>query len=189
MHEGKLQLFILPLVSLPIFNTGCQIGPLLWNTCTPQKEQSLLFAVMISFIQMGLSYVLMAFSQSIGTILMLTAVRSMGSSVVWIYSTLLLQLEVERSLQGRVFALEQAICVVCEIASILLGGFFFDRLKLDFEQACRVMGIMGASVSLFWITAYGLRYHCASSQSRNNERVQHSAAYKRVALVDIDNSF
>jgi hypothetical protein len=138
---------------------GCQLGPLLWNNCTPQKEQSLLFAVMIAFVQIGLSYVIMFNSESIWLIFASTAIRTMGSSVVWIYSTLLLQRQVESQFQGRVFAVEQALCVVCEIGSIIMGGWMFDHLDLSLAETCRVMGTIGGGVSLFWVLVYGLRYH------------------------------
>lgn len=39
-------------------------------------------------------------------------VRSCGSSIVWVYSTLLIQLRVPNELQGRMMALEMALYVV-----------------------------------------------------------------------------
>ena len=151
---------------------GCQLGPLLWNHCTPQKEKSLLFAVVIAFVQMGISYVLLVYSGSLGRIwgmFAATVLRTMGSSIVWIYSTLLLQRAVSGHMQGRVFAIEQAICVLSEIGSIVLGGIFFDRLEWSVEETCQVMGLVGGCVSLFWMLVYGVRYHwCMRAEGRGD---------------------
>lgn len=139
---------------------GCQLGPLLWNNCTPQKERSLLFAVVVAFVQMAFSYVLMVYAPGgIWGILGSTVLRSMGAAVIWIYSTLLLQRAVWGALQGRVFAIEQAMSVLCEMGSIVMGGLFFDQLEWGVEEACRAMGLVGGCVCVCWVIVYCARYH------------------------------
>jgi len=59
-----------------------------------------------------LGYMLMAAAPNIWLLIPSTAVRSCGSSVVWVYSTLLIQLRVPNQLQGRIMALEMAFYVV-----------------------------------------------------------------------------
>ena len=51
-------------------------------------------------------------SLSLGFYLAAQVVRSCGSSIVWVYSTLLIQLRVPNELQGRMMALEMALYVV-----------------------------------------------------------------------------
>ena len=64
-------------------------------------------------------YILMAFAPNIWLLAPAIAVRSMGSSCIWVYSTLLLQLAVPNRLQGRIFALEMAFFTVYEVITFL----------------------------------------------------------------------
>lgn len=54
----------------------------------------------------------MAAAPNIWALYPATVVRSCGSSVVWVYSTLLIQLRVPNQLLGRMMALEMAFYVV-----------------------------------------------------------------------------
>ena len=77
----------------------------------------------MSFVMFFLGYMLMAAAPNIWLLIPSTIVRSCGSSVVWVYSTLLIQLRVPNQLQGRIMALEMAFYVV--------------RVILDHRLHCR----------------------------------------------------
>ena len=51
-------------------------------------------------------------ANNIALLLLSTAIRSAGSAVLWIYSTLMLQYVVPNKLLGRVMALEMALFTV-----------------------------------------------------------------------------
>ena len=76
------------------------------------RKHYLLRACAASFVMFFVGYLLMAAAPSIWLLLPSTVVRSCGSSIVWVYSTLLIQLRVPNQLQGRMMALEMAFYVV-----------------------------------------------------------------------------
>ena len=76
------------------------------------RRHHLLRACAASFLAFFTGYLLMAAAPNIWALYPATVVRSCGSSVVWVYSTLLIQLRVPNQLQGRMMALEMAFYVV-----------------------------------------------------------------------------
>ena len=60
------------------------------------------------------------------------AIRSAGSAVLWIYSTLMLQFAVPNELLGRVLALEMALFTV----SIRLPCCMYTLLRLISSECC-----------------------------------------------------
>jgi hypothetical protein len=54
----------------------------------------------------------MAIAPNVWMVLFSTSVRAIGSAVIWVYSTLLLQIRVPNALLGRILALEMALLTV-----------------------------------------------------------------------------
>ena len=69
-------------------------------------------ACAVSFSMFLVGYLLMAAAPNIWALLPSTVVRSCGSSILWVYSTLLLQQRIPNQLLGRMMALEMAFYVV-----------------------------------------------------------------------------
>ena len=76
------------------------------------RRHYLLRACAASFFMYFVGYLLMSAAPNIWLLLPSTVVRSIGGSIVWVYSTLLIQLRVPNHLQGRTMALEMAFYVV-----------------------------------------------------------------------------
>ena len=66
-----------------------------------------------------IGYLLLVVAADIKLLLLSTAIRSAGSAVLWIYSTLMLQFAVPNELLGRVLALEMALFTVSILASFV----------------------------------------------------------------------
>ncbi|CAL8462528.1 g2061 [Coccomyxa elongata] len=135
---------------------ACFIGPVLSNRITPPRKPHLLRACAASFVLFFAGYLLMSVAPNIWALVPSTIVRSMGSSVVWVYSTLLIQLRVPNQLQGRMMALEMAAYVVAESMSAVLGGMAFDLIGLSVRSVALLMsGIAAVSAALWvWYAAY-----------------------------------
>ena len=69
--------------------------------------------ICLSFGFLWLSFGGMAVSGHIWGVLLCTVLRSAGAAIIWVYSTLLLQLVVPNALLGRMMALELAFNTVC----------------------------------------------------------------------------
>ena len=78
------------------------------------RRHYLLRACAASFFMYFVGYLLMSAAPNIWLLLPSTVVRSIGGSIVWVYSTLLIQLRVPNHLQGRTMALEMAFYVVSQ---------------------------------------------------------------------------
>ena len=59
-----------------------------------------------------LGYLCMVLAPNISLVLLSTMIRSCGSAVVWVYSTLLLQIRVPNHILGRMMAIEMATFTV-----------------------------------------------------------------------------
>ncbi len=76
------------------------------------RKPQLLRSTAASFYCFVVGYLLLVFAADIKLLLVSTVVRSAGSAVLWIYSTLMLQYIVPNQLLGRVMALEMALFTV-----------------------------------------------------------------------------
>ena len=76
------------------------------------RKAPLLRSTAASFYCFVLGYLLLIVANNIALLLLSTAIRSAGSAVLWIYSTLMLQYLVPNQLLGRVMALEMALFTV-----------------------------------------------------------------------------
>ena len=85
------------------------------------RKHYLLRACAASFAMFFAGYLLMSAAPNIWLLIPSTIVRSCGSSIVWVYSTLLIQLRVPNQLQGRMMALEMAFYVVSPSSLDILG--------------------------------------------------------------------
>ena len=79
-----------------------------------------------------------------------TSIRAMGVSVVWINSSLLLQIYSVPEMLGRVSSFDFALSLMSESASAVLAG----RLEGDYNwtpyQVCRGLGLWGIILWMFW---------------------------------------
>ncbi len=90
------------------------------KTCIPPcRKPQLLRSTAASFYCFMVGYLLLVFAADIKLLLVSTVVRSAGSAVLWIYSTLMLQYIVPNQLLGRVMALEMALFTVWLAPSVL----------------------------------------------------------------------
>ncbi|KAL3137427.1 hypothetical protein ABBQ32_006948 [Trebouxia sp. C0010 RCD-2024] len=118
---------------------GCFFGPIFFNFFTPPRKPQLLRSTAASFYCFVLGYLLLILANNISLLLMSTAIRSAGSAVLWIYSTLMLQYLVPNQLLGRIMALEMALFTVADASSAVFGGAAFDLLHLHARQVSSVM--------------------------------------------------
>eukprot|EP00985_Skeletonema_marinoi_P026149 scaffold20020_cov82-Skeletonema_marinoi.AAC.3 len=130
---------------------GCVIGPVTIESCTHMdKISSLERACLISYFLMALGcYGLWQFDEFI-LICIFSAVRSAGSNIVWVYSSLLLQKLSSASMRGRVFGVDYALAMLSESASALLAGVLQDDAGLSAAQVSLIMAIVALVTLVMW---------------------------------------
>ena len=135
MQLGGSESVTLGLVFAAI-GVGSLVGPLLSDAHTPQRQAPLLRACAASLAVVGTSFLLLAAAPGAGRaglalLLAGTAYRNLGSSVLWIYSTLLLQLRAPAAVLGRLFMLEQALqTAVAAVVTAAAGAAVDDGMPL-----------------------------------------------------------
>ena len=81
----------------------------------------------IAFLIGGLFYVAFGYTASFIVALLVLGIAHTGGSILWVFSTVLLQREVEDRFRGRVFAAELALLTLTLAASNYLTGELLDR--------------------------------------------------------------
>lgn len=80
--------------------------------CAILRIVPMLMGCAISFLLISGAWLALAFAANIFIVLVATIVRSVGSNVVWVYSSLILQVRVPNTLLGRILAVEMAFHTV-----------------------------------------------------------------------------
>jgi MFS family permease len=88
-------------------------------------------AVGIAFLMGGTFYIAFAVSRSFAWALVFLAVAHMGGSILWVFSTVLLQKTVEDNFRGRVFAAEMALVTLTMATSNYVVGELMDRFGIS----------------------------------------------------------
>lgn len=131
---------------------GCFLGPIGMNRAVAPRRLPLMVGVAASFafVAAGFGMMLAGYTQGIGWVLAATFVRSIGSSTLWVYSTLLLQLTVPNSLLGRMSALDMAFFTLAEMASSLLAGAAFDLLHASLFEVVAAFTAVAVAMAVAW---------------------------------------
>ncbi|KAL7451364.1 hypothetical protein ACHAWC_003201 [Mediolabrus comicus] len=131
---------------------GCFLGPLIAEPFTHMDDiSSLERACLVSFLIMALGCFGMSQLNHFIGICASTSIRASGSSVVWIYSSLLLQKLSSTSMLGRVSAVDYALATFSEALSALLGGVLQDDVGMSAAQVSLVMALVASATLVIWI--------------------------------------
>ena len=71
----------------------------------------------------------------------------------WVFSTVLLQLEVPDAFRGRVFAMEYALLMLGIALSNYLAGYLLDDLRMSPRTVATLLGIYFTLPGFVWILA------------------------------------
>jgi hypothetical protein len=95
-----------------------------WSGETRQQMQN---SIGIAFLIGGAFYFAFGVSRSFFAALLFLLMAHMGGSILWVFSTVLLQRSVEDQFRGRVFAAEMALVTLTMAASNYVVGELIDR--------------------------------------------------------------
>jgi hypothetical protein len=88
-------------------------------------------AIGISFLIGGVGYVAFGSATNFALALIVLGIAHTGGSILWVFSTVLLQRAVEDSFRGRVFAAELALLTLTMAVSNYATGELLDRFGLS----------------------------------------------------------
>ena len=110
-HPWEIWFLVLLLANIRLIS----LKPLAW-CCRPKR---LLLSCVLCYLFLWMGYLGIAVSRHIVPMCLSIMWKSFGSAVIWMYSTLLLQLRVPDNLLGRMLALEMAIFTVSLCSSVV----------------------------------------------------------------------
>ena len=148
---------------------GCFVGPIVANRFTNmRKPESIQLACVFSLALTVFGLLMMGLFRQIWLIGLFTGIRAMGSAIVWINSSLLLQKFCEPDMFGRLTSIEYALAVLGEAASALGAGILQD-LGWDAEEVCLLLSALGTFLASIWAF-----YHftgCGAASYREEPKV------------------
>ena len=134
------------------FGVGAVIGPILTNCFSDGSVRILRRLIVVGFALIALSWLLWGVAPSLELLALAVVVRSMGGSVNWTYSSVILQQTVPDEYLGRMFSLDFAGFELVQSIGIIVIGLLIDAVGVG-----RVGTIVFASAliaivpTLIWI--------------------------------------
>jgi ABC-type transport system involved in cytochrome c biogenesis permease subunit len=98
----------------------------------------------------GLFYVAFGYTASFVVALLVLGMAHTGGSILWVFSTVLLQREVEDRFRGRVFAAELALLTLTLAASNYLTGELLDRFGYSARGLAMAIGVFFMIPGIVW---------------------------------------
>lgn len=119
---------------LAVFANSCGQGSLQGGESGEVEPRYMVQASFVSVAFIATSFLGMSMSTALSNVLLWTYIRSAGSAVLWVYSSVLLQILVKPEVLGRVIAIEFALAVGNEGLSSFVAAFAIDEVKLGVLQ-------------------------------------------------------
>ena len=130
---------------------GTAVGPVLARRFGGETRERMERAIGLSFFLAGAFYAAFGASQSFALALLFLAVAHAGGSTLWVYSTVLLQANVEDEFRGRVFAAELMLLTLTMAASNYVTGEALDRFGYSPRAVCVATGVFFTLPGLLWL--------------------------------------
>jgi MFS family permease len=105
---------------------GALLGPLLAAPWAGHWKHRLEIAIFWGYVAAGAGYALLGVSGHLWQACLCVALAHFGSSIVWVFSTTLLQMQSDDKFRGRVFAADLCLFMFTIAAGAYLAGRFVD---------------------------------------------------------------
>jgi hypothetical protein len=106
---------------------GAMLGPLAASPSAGDREDRLRLWILIGYIAEALGYFGLGSSRSLLVACVWIVLAHCGGSIVWVFSTTLLQLNSEDRYRGRVFAADNGISMLTIALGAFASGALLDR--------------------------------------------------------------
>jgi predicted MFS family arabinose efflux permease len=130
---------------------GALLGPLTAASWAGHWEKRLEWAVFFGYVAAAIGYTLLGVSGRLWQACLCVLLAHAGSSIVWVFSTTLLQLQSDDKFRGRVFAADLGLCMLTIAAGAYLAGRF-----VDWGFAARHVASVAGMLMLFPAGLWGL---------------------------------
>lgn len=129
---------------------GTAVGPIVARRIAGENRRRMLLAIGISFLIGGVFYIAFGSTSSFLFALLVLGIAHTGGSILWVFSTVLLQRGVEDHFRGRVFAAELALLTLTMAASNYVTGEMLDRWNLSPRWVTVGIGVFFLVPGILW---------------------------------------
>ncbi len=130
---------------------GAGLGPIALRWILGQQPRTLRRTIGPAFFVVGLFYVALAGAPSLWIASICVMCAHFGGSILWVFSTVLLQLEVPDRFRGRVFAAELALVTLVTSVSSYWTAYELDRAGRSPRLLSFVLGLLFAAPGVLWL--------------------------------------
>lgn len=129
---------------------GTAVGPILARRIAGEGERRMQTSIGIAFLIGGVFYVAFGSATSFIFALVVLGIAHCGGSILWVFSTIMLQKEVVDNFRGRVFAAELALLTLTMAASNYATGELLDRFLISPRVVTIGIGIFFLLPGILW---------------------------------------
>lgn len=129
---------------------GTAIGPIVARRISGEGNKRMQAFIGIAFLLGGVGYALFGSTTSFIFALIVLGLAHCGGSILWVFSTVILQREVEDKFRGRVFAAELALLTLTMAASNYVTGEMLDRFQFPPRLVTIGIGIFFVMPGFVW---------------------------------------
>jgi MFS family permease len=130
---------------------GAGIGPIALRWLVGQQPRTMRRVIGPAFFMVGLFYVGLAGAPSLAIAAISVLFAHFGGSVLWVFSTVLLQLEVPDRFRGRVFAAELALVTLVTSLSSYWTAFGLDHAGWSPRALALMLGVLFCIPGVMWL--------------------------------------
>jgi MFS family permease len=106
---------------------GALIGPLVSAPWAGRRESRLRMGILLGFLAEAFGYALLGIAPGLTLACISVVIAHIGGSVIWVFSTTLLQLNTDDRFRGRVFATELGLFMLTIAVGAYAAGHLMDR--------------------------------------------------------------
>jgi hypothetical protein len=131
---------------------GAFVGPLLAGKWAGGSLSRMRLGILVGFFFAGVGYVALSVSTNILVACAALVLAHSGGSMLWVFSSTLLQIQTEDRFRGRVFSAEFAFSVITMSASSYTAGLLIDRgLTARLVAACTGCIVLIPALLWAWV--------------------------------------
>jgi MFS family permease len=130
---------------------GASLGPIALRWVLGQQPQRLRRSIGPAYFMVGVFYIALAWAPTLWIAALCVLGAHFGGSILWVFSTVLLQLEVPDRFRGRVFATELALVTLMSSASSYWTGYQLDRAGWSPRTLSFALGAMFCVPGVLWL--------------------------------------
>jgi MFS family permease len=129
---------------------GTAVGPIVARRIAGEGNRRMQASIGIAFLIAGIFYMLFGTATSFIFALVVLGIAHCGGSILWVFSTVILQRAVTDNFRGRVFAAELALVTLTMAASNYVTGELLDRFQISPRIVTVGIGIFFLLPGLTW---------------------------------------